>query len=67
MLACPITSKIKGYPFEVVIKAKKTNGAILVDQLKSVDWEARKATFVERAPKLALGQTQELIEVLVVG
>ena len=65
MLACPITTKIKGYPFEVVIHAKKTSGVILADQIKSFDWKARKAAFVERAPKLVLSRVQQLIRLLV--
>jgi len=41
-LMCPITSKIKGYPFEVLIPKKfKINGAILADQIKSLDWRTR--------------------------
>jgi mRNA interferase MazF len=49
-LVCPVTSRIKGYPFEVPLPAGgKTRGAILSDQVKSLDWRARKATFVERA------------------
>lgn len=67
MLTCPITSKIKGYPFEVVIRTHKINGAILADQLKSVDWAARKVSFVEHVPEPTLHQAQELIKILVVG
>ncbi|MEA3350018.1 MAG: endoribonuclease MazF [Chloroflexota bacterium] len=48
---CPITSKVKGYPFEVVIPdGLKVNGAILSDQVKSLDWKARKAEFVCKLP-----------------
>ena len=65
MLACPITSKVKGYPFEVRIHTKKINGAILADQLKSLDWQQRKASFVEQAPDSELGQAQALIEALI--
>ncbi|MBW7861523.1 MAG: endoribonuclease MazF [Rhodocyclaceae bacterium] len=42
MLCCPLTTKLKGYPFEVVI-SQNPPGAVLVDQVKSVDWRARKA------------------------
>ena len=38
---CPITSQIKGYPFEVVIPSDLAiNGAVLSDQVKSLDWRA---------------------------
>jgi len=43
-LFCPITSRVKGYPFEVPLPATgKAHGAILADQLKSLDWRVRKA------------------------
>lgn len=50
-LVCPITSVIKGYPFEVPLPdGMKTKGAILSDQVKSFDWEAREASFIEKVP-----------------
>ena len=43
-LLCPITKQIKGYPFEVVIPpGQEVSGAVLSDQIKSLDWQARKA------------------------
>lgn len=42
MLCCPMTTKIKGYPFEVIIAGDK-EGAVLADQVKSLDWRARGA------------------------
>ena len=45
-LFCPITSKIKNYPFEVTIKNKKINGAVLSDQIKSLDWRTRDFEFI---------------------
>jgi mRNA interferase MazF len=64
MLTCPITSKIKQYPFEVRVRAKKIDGVVLADQVKNVDWSARNMTFVEKAPLEVLEQTQEFIEAL---
>src|SRR5258708_4669106 len=50
-LVCPITTQIKGYPFEVVLpEGLKVKGAILSDQIKSLDWRARRAVFIGRAP-----------------
>jgi mRNA interferase MazF len=47
-LACPITHKQKGYPFEVLLpKQLSTRGVILVDHLKSIDWNARGERFIE--------------------
>lgn len=39
--ACPITSKIKGYPFEVAINTGKISGVVLADHLKNIDWRSR--------------------------
>lgn len=50
-LFCPVTSRIKGYPFEVALPdTSKVRGAILSDQLKSLDWRARKAEHLDRIP-----------------
>ena len=43
MLCCPMTTQIKGYPFEVLISGEKPS-AVLADQIKSLDWTVRKAT-----------------------
>lgn len=48
-VVCPITSNIKNYPFEVIISSsKEISGAILVDQVRSIDLMARNAVFVEK-------------------
>ena len=47
-LAIPITSKIKGYPFEVNLKTKKVEGVILSDQIKSLDFKLRKIKFCDK-------------------
>lgn len=44
MLCCPMTTQLKGYPFEVEINGERP-GAALADQVKSLDWKARKAEF----------------------
>ena len=44
-LFCPITSQVKGYPFEVVLpRDLPVSGAVLADQIKSLDWKMRKAS-----------------------
>lgn len=49
-LACPVTSRVKGYPFEVALPAGlPVSGVILADQIKSLDWKERKAQFAARA------------------
>ena len=51
-LMCPVTSQVKGYPFEVVIPpGLKAAGAILSDQIKSLDWRARAASFLCALPE----------------
>lgn len=42
-LVMPITSQIKGYPFEVLLNVKEVEGVILADHLRSVDWKIRNA------------------------
>src|SRR3990167_8207182 len=49
-LFMPITKKIKGYPFEVTINKGEIQGAILCDQIRSLDWKARKAIFAMHVP-----------------
>ncbi len=50
-LLCPITSQVKGYPFEVAIpRGLSVSGVILADQIKSLDWRSREAEFGCDAP-----------------
>ncbi len=50
-ILCPITNQSKGYPFEVVIPAGlKVGGVILSDQIKNLDWRARRAEFICKIP-----------------
>lgn len=64
-LFCPVTSRIKGYPFEVLIPAGfKVEGAVLADQLKSLDWRARQAKRFAKAPSAVLRETLDKIHAL---
>jgi len=50
-IVCPVTHRVKGYPFEVPLPAGlKIGGAVLSDQAKSLDWRVRKAQRAGRAP-----------------
>jgi len=50
-LFCPITSQVKEYPFEVLLpETFKVSGAVLSDQIKSLDWQVRKADRIASAP-----------------
>ncbi len=53
---CPITSRIKGYPFEVNVDGKRISGAVLSDQVKSLDWKARRAKLIEKLDDEALAE-----------
>jgi mRNA interferase MazF len=50
-ILCPITSQVKGYPFEVLLPSGlPVSGAVLSDQVKSLDWRSRKAEPICRLP-----------------
>jgi len=64
-IVCPITSQTKGYPFEVQMPtAGRIKGAVLADQLKSVDWRQRRAQRAGRLPMATLEQVRETIAAL---
>lgn len=60
-LACPITSQIKGYPFEVVLPKNATGiqGAILADHVKSLDWQSRRTERAGRASPAVIAKVRE--------
>lgn len=64
-IICPITSKKKGYYFEVELQRTKTNGVILADQVKSVDWVKRQAEFKEKLTKTVYNQVLEKVTMLI--
>ena len=43
MVCCPLSTKVKGYPFEVLTQVDGQEGVVLSDQVKSLDWRVRKA------------------------
>jgi mRNA interferase MazF len=56
-LICPITSQVKGYPFEILLPPNLgLRGVVLADQLKSIDWRARQAQFADQCPKNILSE-----------
>ena len=66
-LLCPITNQIKGYPFEVVIPpGLRVSGAILADQVKNLDWQARQAEFICALPSHTTGDVLQKIGMLLV-
>ena len=66
VLVCPITSRQKGWPFEVELPAQlQTHGVVLVDQLRAVDCSAWGANFVETAPQELVDEILARLEPLV--
>jgi len=64
-ILCPITSKIKGYPFEVVIPNHlPISGAVLSDQVKSLDWQVRKAELICALPEDTVAEILQKIGAL---
>ena len=65
-LFCPVTSQIKSYPFEVPLPTGlKVQGAILSDQIKSLDWRARRARFAGTVPATVLEEAVARVLALV--
>ena len=62
---CPITSKEKGYPFEVKIRIKKVDAVILSDQVKSLDWTSREIEYIGKIGNEELDRVIEKIKVLI--
>ena len=60
VLLCPVTNQVKGYPFEVLLpEGLAVSGAILADQVKSLDWRAREA---ELACRLSAETMREVLQ-----
>jgi mRNA interferase MazF len=65
---CPVTSQVKGYPFEVQLPTSgRVGGVVLADQVKSLDWRVRNAELTQRAPAEVvaevLGKLATLVEI----
>ena len=65
VIIMPITSKVIGLPYEIVLKNTKTRGAILPFHLRSVDYVACKATFIEKVPDAILAKALKAIQNMV--
>lgn len=64
-ILCPITNQIKGYPFEVTIPTGLgVTGAILTDQVKSLDWRARMAELICSLPESTVTQALQKLHTL---
>ncbi|OGG64794.1 mRNA-degrading endonuclease [Candidatus Kaiserbacteria bacterium RIFCSPHIGHO2_02_FULL_55_17] len=64
-LVCPITSQVKGYPFEVGFKIKAVQGVILADQIRGVDWSQRNAEKIGDVSEAVVVKVQHYVKKLV--
>lgn len=62
MICCPMTTKAKGYPFEVILNSESV---VLADQVKSIDWKVRKASFKGKASDKKIMQVQAKLKALI--
>ncbi|MBI4004312.1 MAG: endoribonuclease MazF [Candidatus Omnitrophica bacterium] len=66
-LVCPITTQVKGYPFEVSIpEGSEARGVILADQVKSLDWKARRARFCCTVPVATIAEVLRKLAPLII-
>lgn len=64
-VVCPITSKVKNLPFEILIKTDMLDGAVLPIHVRTVDVVARKSKLIIKAPKSILKQVLEAVNLLI--
>ena len=63
-VVCPRTSKRKPYPFSLPVVVEKIEGAVLVDHLKSMDWNVRAVKFHSKADPALVSRVRGYIAVL---
>jgi mRNA interferase MazF len=63
-IVCPLTSKRKPYPFALPVTVDHVEGAVLVDQLKSMDWVGRKAKFRSKVEPALVLKVRQYVAVL---
>jgi mRNA interferase MazF len=64
-ILCPITHRVKGYPFEVLIPpGLDVTGAILSDQVKNLDWRARKVEYICTLPRAIMTEVLQKLNTL---
>src|SRR5215469_2895239 len=63
-VVCPLTSTRKGYPFEIPVLIDNVDGAVLADQIKSLDWKARDADFHSKASADVFKKVRTYVAVL---
>ncbi len=62
LIVCPITNTVKGFPLHLKLpQGLRTTGVIMCEQVRSLDYKQRQASFVERAPVDILRQAREIV------
>ena len=62
---CPITSKIKGYPFEVALPQKlSVNVVILSDQVKNLDWKSKNVELIGKLNNKSVDEVLQRLHTL---
>ena len=64
MVCCPMSTRIKGHPFEVVAEFDGVASAVLSDQVKSLDWKVRKAKKKGAVPAVVMVHVRAKIKAL---
>lgn len=65
-LMCPLTSRVKGYPFEVLVQTGGIEGVLLTDQIRSLDWRARGVEKIETASPQIVSRVQAFVKKLII-
>ena len=62
-IACPVTSADRGYPFHVVIpEGHEVSGVVMVEQVKSIDFSARRVKRIGAAPDSLLEEVLSILD-----
>jgi mRNA interferase MazF len=67
-LFCPVTSRAKGYPFEVSLPAGlRVSGVVLADHVKCLDWRSRRAEYIDEVPEEVVAEVVRRLGLLLGG
>lgn len=66
MVCCPLSTRIKGYPFEVPMQLGGQDSVVLSDQVKSLDWKVRRAKKKGAVPEAVVLEVRARIKALLV-
>jgi mRNA interferase MazF len=65
---CPVTSQVKGYPFETALPpGLRVQGVVLADHARSLDWRARRAEFICATPAEVVDDVVAKVQALISG